>query len=136
MKQVHGDDIVEVADTSIKEAGAAGAMVTAEPNVFLGVLSADCVPILFVAPKERLVAAVHAGWRGTHAGIGAKTVKHFADNYNIAAGSLEAALARPSAPAVMKSAMTSSSRSARAGESWQVPASNDPPPSPISTCGD
>jgi len=92
MKQVHGDDIVEVADTNIKEAGPADAMVTAQPNVFLGVLTADCVPILFVAPKERFVAAVHAGWRGTLAGISAKTVKYFADKYNIASGSLEAAL--------------------------------------------
>src|SRR5512145_1090134 len=65
MKQMHGDDIIEVMDMNLKEAGEADAMVTAKPGVFLGVLTADCVPILFVAPKERLVAAVHAGWRGT-----------------------------------------------------------------------
>ncbi|HEY7558986.1 MAG TPA: peptidoglycan editing factor PgeF [Candidatus Binatia bacterium] len=92
MKQMHGDDIIEVMDTNLKEAGEADAMVTAKPGVFLGVLTADCVPILFVAPKERLVAAVHAGWRGTLGGLAAKAVNYFAGQYNVAAGSLEAAL--------------------------------------------
>src|SRR5918997_1872892 len=50
MKQMHGDHIVDVADTNIKEAGEADAMVTAKANVFLGVLTADCVPILMIAP--------------------------------------------------------------------------------------
>jgi YfiH family protein len=92
MKQVHGDNIVEVLDTSVKEAGEADAMVTAGPNVFLGVLTADCAPILMIAAKERLAAVVHAGWRGTLAGIAAKAAAHFAQNYNVAPESLEAAL--------------------------------------------
>jgi YfiH family protein len=92
MKQVHGDGIVEVRDTNVKETGEADAMVTAQPGVFLGVLTADCVPILVVAPEDKIAAAVHAGWRGTLAGIAAKTVKYLMDNYNIAPGSLQAAL--------------------------------------------
>ena len=92
MKQVHGDSIAEVIDTKIKEAGEADAMVTAQANVFLGVLTADCVPILMIAPKKRLAAVVHAGWRGSLAGIAAKAVKYFADGYGVAPESLEAAL--------------------------------------------
>jgi len=92
MKQVHGDNIAEITDTNVKETGEADAMVTAKPGVFLGVLTADCVPMLFVAPEKRIAAAVHAGWRGTLAGIAAKTVKYFMDNYDIAPGSLQAAL--------------------------------------------
>ena len=46
MRQVHGDGIVEVADTSGKEAGEADAMVTRERETYLGILTADCVPIL------------------------------------------------------------------------------------------
>jgi polyphenol oxidase len=92
MKQVHGDNLVEVADANVKEAGEADAMVTARRNVFLGVLTADCVPILIIAPQQRLAAVVHAGWRGTAAGIAAKAVQYFVDRYSVAPESLEAAL--------------------------------------------
>ena len=92
MKQVHGDDIVEVKDTSVKEAGEADGMMTSKPNVFLGVLTADCVPILLIAPTERVIGAVHAGWRGTLAGIAARAVKRLSDSYGIAPSNLEAAL--------------------------------------------
>lgn len=92
MKQVHGDQVLEVTDKKIKEAGECDGMVTAEPGIFLGVLSADCVPILFVAPEHRRVAAVHAGWRGTLAGIAAKTVRQFKQNHGISAGAIEAAI--------------------------------------------
>jgi polyphenol oxidase len=92
VRQVHGDNIVEVADTNMKEAGEADAMVTAKAKVFLGVLTADCVPILIIAPRQKLAAVVHAGWRGTLAGIAAKTVAYFANSHNIAPAALEAAL--------------------------------------------
>ena len=61
MRQVHGDHIVEVKDKKLKEAGEADGMITGEPDIFLAVLTADCVPLLFVAPKQKLAAAVHAG---------------------------------------------------------------------------
>ena len=92
MKQVHGDQIVEVKDPNIKEAGEADGMVTEKANAFLSVLTADCVPILFVVPERKLVAAVHAGWRGTLAGIAAKAVKYFKEEYDIDAKSVEASL--------------------------------------------
>ncbi len=40
-------------------------LITDEPNIPLVVFSADCVPILMVEPHKRVIAAVHAGWRGT-----------------------------------------------------------------------
>jgi YfiH family protein len=92
MKQVHGDHVLEVEDATIKEAGEADAMVTAQPGVFLGVLTADCVPILMIAAKERLAAVVHAGWRGSLAGLAAKAVNCFVDRFHVAPDSLEAAL--------------------------------------------
>src|SRR5438046_8935661 len=69
MRQVHGDHVVEVQDKTLKEAGEADGMITSEPDIYLGVLTADCVPILFVAHSQKLVAAVHARWRGTVAGV-------------------------------------------------------------------
>jgi YfiH family protein len=92
MRQVHGDAIVEVKDNKIKEAGEADGMVTAEPNIFLAVLTADCVPLLFVAPKQKMAAAVHAGWRGTLAGIAEKAVQRFKADYGVESADLEVAL--------------------------------------------
>jgi YfiH family protein len=92
MQQVHGDNLIEVKDKKMKEAGEADGLVTAESDIYLGVLTADCVPILIIAPKQRLAAAVHAGWRGTLAGIAEKAVANFKSNYNVGAEELEVAL--------------------------------------------
>ena len=92
MKQVHGDHIIELKDKNIKEAGEADGMVTPEKDAFLGVLTADCVPILFVAPHKEIAAVVHAGWRGTLAGIAAKMVGLLDSQYGISPDAVEAAL--------------------------------------------
>jgi YfiH family protein len=92
MNQVHGDGIVEVTDKTRKEAGEADAMLTRERETYLGILTADCVPILLIAPKRKVVAVVHAGWRGTLAGIAARTVRRFQEKYDIAAADIEVAL--------------------------------------------
>ncbi|MCG8701533.1 MAG: peptidoglycan editing factor PgeF, partial [Bacteroidales bacterium] len=44
---------------------ATDALITATPGICIGVLAADCVPILFYDTKNKIVAAVHAGWRGS-----------------------------------------------------------------------
>jgi YfiH family protein len=92
MKQVHGDQIIEVKDRNIKEAGEADAMVTQEKGAFLGVLTADCAPILFLAPEQKIVAGAHAGWRGTLEGIAAKTVKFFLQTHGVLPSEIEVAL--------------------------------------------
>jgi hypothetical protein len=92
MRQVHGDRILDVKEGSLKEAGEADGMATEERGLFLGVLTADCVPILFSVSGRPLVAAVHAGWRGTLAGIAAKMVRHLEERYGVRAGLVEAAL--------------------------------------------
>lgn len=92
MKQVHGDQIVEVKDKHLKEAGEADGMVTEERELFLAVLTADCVPILFSVAGRKLVAVVHAGWRGTLAGIAPKMVHYLEDRYDVSPNSLEVAL--------------------------------------------
>lgn len=58
------DDAVDATD----------ALVTDEPGIGLVVMMADCVPILLVDPVTPVIAAVHAGWRGTVAGVVAATV--------------------------------------------------------------
>ena len=47
----------------------------------LAVFSADCVPLLFLDPRRQVIAAVHAGWRGTVKGIGGKAVRMMREHY-------------------------------------------------------
>ena len=56
------------------EAPVADAIVTAAPGLAVGVLTADCAPILFADPKNGVVAAAHAGWKGAFTGIVESTV--------------------------------------------------------------
>jgi YfiH family protein len=66
-RQVHGTRVLELAPDG--ERPEADGLVTARSGTCVGVVTADCVPILMVAPKQHVVAAVHAGWRGAAAGI-------------------------------------------------------------------
>lgn len=92
MKQVHGDRILDVQEREIKEAGEGDGMVTGERGLFLAVLTADCVPMLFSVPGRRLAAVAHAGWRGTLAGIAAKMVNHLRERYGADPTAVQAAL--------------------------------------------
>lgn len=47
----------------------ADAMVTARPGLALGILTADCQPVLFADPTARVIGAAHAGWRGVASGV-------------------------------------------------------------------
>lgn len=92
MNQMHGDGIIDIRDRHVKEAGETDGMVTEEGGLFLGVLTADCVPILFSVSGRKLVAVAHAGWRGTLAGLALKMVSHLKDRYDVQPNSLEAAV--------------------------------------------
>jgi len=92
MRQVHGPHIIDIKDKQLKEAGEADGMVTEEREIFLGVLTADCVPILFNVPERKLIAGLHAGWRGTLAGISIKMVNHLRKRYDVEPASIEVAM--------------------------------------------
>ena len=70
LMQVHSPDVVEVTDVWAPGAGPrADAMVTRCPGVALGIITADCAPILFVDASAGVIGAAHAGWRGALAGV-------------------------------------------------------------------
>ncbi len=72
--QVHGNDAVLISQPLTLEARPqADALVTTQPGLALGVLTADCVPVLLADGQAQVIAAVHAGWRGALAGIVART---------------------------------------------------------------
>ena len=68
-------------------------LLTDEPGVALCTQYADCVPLMFVDPVRRVVAASHAGWRGTVARIGAATVERMAADYGCRREDILAAVA-------------------------------------------
>jgi YfiH family protein len=70
LRQVHGAEVVTVTAPRTVGAGpAADAMVTSTAGVALGIITADCAPVLFADETRRIVGAAHAGWRGALAGV-------------------------------------------------------------------
>jgi len=87
MDQVHGATvrIVTARGDVRSRAGECDGLVTREPGVGLVVMTADCVPILLVAPAHRVAMALHAGWRGTVAGIAAAALATAREAFGIPA---------------------------------------------------
>ncbi len=74
--QIHGADIVTVTgDWRTRQRARADGLVTQERGVALGILTADCVPVLFSDPDAAVVGAAHAGWRGAVSGVLEATVQ-------------------------------------------------------------
>lgn len=67
--QVHSSDVVHVTAPLTEPRPKADAMVTATPGLCLGVLTADCQPVLFADRAAGVIGAAHAGWRGTRDGV-------------------------------------------------------------------
>jgi len=73
--QVHGTTAITVKRPWRRAANPrADGMVTAVPGIGLGVLAADCAPVLFADPEARIIGAAHGGWRGALAGVMEATV--------------------------------------------------------------
>ncbi|NWG71169.1 MAG: peptidoglycan editing factor PgeF [Parvularculaceae bacterium] len=70
LHQIHSSDVVTVRAPWPDEARPRGdGMVADRPGVALGVLAADCMPVLFCDPAAGVIGAAHAGWRGALAGV-------------------------------------------------------------------
>jgi YfiH family protein len=74
--QVHSPTVIVVDRAWPRgEAPRADAMVTRTPEIALGILTADCAPVLFADAEARVIAAAHAGWRGALSGVLEATVE-------------------------------------------------------------
>jgi hypothetical protein len=68
--QIHSPEVVTVtAPWNIGEGPQADAMATNVPNLTLGILTADCAPVLFADPDAKVIGAAHAGWKGALGGV-------------------------------------------------------------------
>ena len=73
--QVHSPEVVEVDAPWPHDARPrADAMVTRRPGLLLGVVTADCAPVLLADREAGVIGAAHAGWRGAHGGVIAATI--------------------------------------------------------------
>lgn len=76
-QQVHGDTIVTVRSHQSMDFVDADGMITDVPNLPIGILTADCVPVLYADIHHKVVGAVHAGWKGAFLKIQLKMIQKF-----------------------------------------------------------
>ncbi|MCP3677625.1 MAG: peptidoglycan editing factor PgeF [Deltaproteobacteria bacterium] len=88
VRQVHGDRVLVIDNatdiSSLLHKGVrpeADAILTSKKGLAIGVLTADCVPIILADPVKKVIGIVHAGWRGTIAGICGKAVTNMRDHF-------------------------------------------------------
>lgn len=99
-EQVHGSEIIVVSTDKIGSGAfrqadaiaATDALITSERNAPLMLFFADCVPVMFADPETGAVGIAHAGWRGSVAGIAAKTVRRLVSEYSVKPQNLVAAI--------------------------------------------
>ncbi|MCK7468395.1 MAG: peptidoglycan editing factor PgeF [Desulfosudis oleivorans] len=86
LNQVHGDNIFVIKPYgdyfTSREALNYDAMVTTRTNLAICIKTADCVPVFIVDRIKKVIAAVHAGWRGSALGISAKVVRLMQNSYD------------------------------------------------------
>lgn len=91
VKQVHGNSIfiidkpVDDISSLQKEAmeNPSDAIITNQSNIGIGVFTADCVPVILYDDTEKIVAVVHAGWRGSIKGIISMVIKQMVKIFHI-----------------------------------------------------
>src|SRR4051812_14372462 len=98
-KQIHSAVVLDVAEVSAGHIAEGDALISNQAGVIAGIKTADCVPILLVEASTsedelstRVVAAIHAGWRGTAENIAAATVSALGARYGARPGNLRAAI--------------------------------------------
>jgi len=81
-RQTHSDRVVVVTSENFANTiDDTDALITNEPGLFICVQTADCVPIMLFDPEKKVVAAIHAGWKGTISKIAKKTVQQMSETF-------------------------------------------------------
>ena len=76
LHQVHSNKIFFI-NKQVKKKLIGDGLLTKNKNLAIGILTADCCPILFYDPKKNIIGAVHAGWKGAFKNIGVKMASEF-----------------------------------------------------------
>lgn len=81
-RQTHSDRVVIVTSENVTDTiDDTDALITNERGLFICVQTADCVPILLFDPVKKVVAAIHAGWKGTISKIAKKTISQMTERF-------------------------------------------------------
>lgn len=91
-KQTHTNCVAELSGIPNKTIDETDALITNKPGLCICVQTADCVPILLFDPAQKVVAAIHAGWRGTVGKIAAIAVLKMALDYDCMPENIKAAI--------------------------------------------
>lgn len=101
VNQVHGTDAL-IVDRPVSEEdrfeGGWDALITDQPGVTVAVRTADCVPVLVYDLHRRVVAAIHAGWRGAVGGIVPKTIALVTERFNVTMEDLRVSIGPSAGP--------------------------------------
>ncbi|MHB1673632.1 MAG: peptidoglycan editing factor PgeF [Acidobacteriaceae bacterium] len=97
LRQIHSGLVYRAtgrvdADAESEESLRGDGMIATEPGTLLGIQTADCIPVLVVDARQRIVAAFHAGWRGTLARIVERGVGRLRAEFGSRPGDLTAAI--------------------------------------------
>lgn len=74
-KQVHGAHVEIITSETSSYVDNTDALVTSTEGITLGVVTADCVPIILLDPQQHIAGAIHAGWKGIVAGVIEQTIR-------------------------------------------------------------
>jgi YfiH family protein len=95
VKQIHSRIVLDVEEWSSSDDAPApegDALISDRAGIRVGIRTADCVPILLVDPAIPVVAAIHAGWRGSAENIAAAAVSELSNKWKTRPGNLRAAI--------------------------------------------
>ena len=76
-KQIHSNKFYFLENKSLKIRTKCDAIITKQRNIAIGVLTADCAPLILYDPKKEMISVIHAGWKGAIKGIVKKVIKFF-----------------------------------------------------------
>ena len=80
MHQTHSNQVIEIKKNNYKKKILADAMITKMNGIVLGVLTADCVPLIVYDAKNKIIGCIHAGWKGALSGIIKNTINKIKKN--------------------------------------------------------
>jgi len=89
-EQTHGTNVAVVRDIPAEKIPDTDALVTNLPNIYLGIITADCAPVFVWDENSKVVGIVHAGWKGMLAGAIPATIKTIEREYEVEPSSLRA----------------------------------------------